>query len=236
VVGLGIVIPVASGAEADGRAAERRAMSDVIQAHARSAPGALDRDHVDATVIAAMALIPRHEFVPEDLRPFAYLDRPLPIGYGQTISQPFIVALMTDLLRVRQHHTVLEVGTGSGYQAAVLAPLAGRVHSIEIIPALARRAAATLKRLGLANVTTRAGDGYYGWPEAGPFDGIIVTAASSQIPPPLVRQLKPGGRMVIPVGGPFTVQHLMLVEKRADGRVRTRQLLPVRFVPLTGKH
>jgi protein-L-isoaspartate(D-aspartate) O-methyltransferase len=178
--------------------------------------------------------VPRHEFVPDRVRGDAYADRPLPIGYGQTISQPFIVALMTDLLRVRPSDIVLEVGTGSGYQAAVLAYLARRVYTIEIVPALAESAAARLQRLGYGNVATRSGDGYYGWEEAEPFDGIIVTAAASQIPPPLIRQLKPGGRMVIPLGAPFALQHLVLVERNAEGRVTTRQMLPVAFVPLTG--
>jgi protein-L-isoaspartate(D-aspartate) O-methyltransferase len=143
------------------------------------------------------------------------------------------VALMTDLLAVGPEDTVLEVGTGSGYQAAVLAPLVRRVCSMEIIPALARRAARRLETLGYASVETRTGDGYYGWPECGPFDGIVVTAAASQVPPPLIGQLKPGGRMVIPVGGPYATQWLMLVEKQDDGRVKTRQVLPVAFVPFT---
>ncbi len=163
-------------------------------------------------------------------------DRPLPIGYGQTISQPFIVALMTDLLQVEPNHAVLEIGTGSGYQAAVLARLAGEVHTIEIVPALADAAAQRLQHLGNVNVTTRLGDGYYGWQEAAPFDGIIVTAAASQIPPPLIQQLKSGGRMVIPVGVPFALQHLVLVEVDDERKVRTRQLLPVRFVPLAGRN
>jgi protein-L-isoaspartate(D-aspartate) O-methyltransferase len=174
--------------------------------------------------------------VPEGVRPQAYADRPLPIGYGQTISQPFIVALMTDLLRVGPNDVVLEIGTGSGYQAAVLARLAREVHTIEIIPPLAEAAAQRLQRLGYANVATRLGDGYYGWREAAPFDANIVTAAASQIPPPLIQQLKPGGRMVIPVGAPFALQHLVLVDLDGDGKVRTRQLLPVKFVPLTGRN
>lgn len=222
-------------AEADDYAADRNDMLTVIQAHAQYSKSATGRDYIDPKVIGAMASAPRHEFVPESVKSLAYRDRPLPIGYGQTISQPFIVALMTDLLRVEEDHVVLEIGTGSGYQAAVLALLARHVYSIEIVPELARRAAATLARLNVANVTTRAGDGYYGWPAAAPFDGIVVTAAGSHVPPPLVKQLKPGGRMVIPVGTAFAVQYLMLVEKGTDGRVRTRQLLPVRFVPLTGE-
>ena len=163
----------------------------------------------------------------------AYRDQPVPIGFGQTISQPFIVALMTDLLEVDRRDTVLEIGTGSGYHAAILAQVAGEVHSIEIVPALGERAADTLRALGYANVETRVGDGYYGWPEHAPFDGIVVTAAASHIPPPLVEQLAPGGRMVIPIGAAFATQQLMLVEKRLDGTLTTRQLLPVRFVPLT---
>jgi protein-L-isoaspartate(D-aspartate) O-methyltransferase len=182
-----------------------------------------------------MGEVPRHEFVPEGVRQDAYADRPLPIGYGQTISQPFIVALMTDLLRVGPGATVLEVGTGSGYQAAVLSGLVRQVHTIEIVPDLATAAADRLKRLGYGNVSVRQGDGYFGWEEAAPFDAIIVTAAASQIPPPLLQQLRPGGRMVIPVGAPFALQHLVLVERDAEGRAKTRQLLPVRFVPLVGQ-
>jgi protein-L-isoaspartate(D-aspartate) O-methyltransferase len=180
--------------------------------------------------------VPRHEFVPSAEVRYAYENRPLPIGHGQTISQPYIVALMTNLLRPGTGDTVLEIGTGSGYQAAVLARLTSRVHSIEIIEPLYREATGRLKRLGYGNVVTRSGDGYYGWPEAAPFDAIIVTAAANHIPPPLIRQLKPGGRMVIPVGASFLTQHLVLVEKTAEGGVTTRQLLPVRFVPLTGGH
>jgi protein-L-isoaspartate(D-aspartate) O-methyltransferase len=183
-------------------------------------------------VLRAMGDVPRHEFVPDGVRQDAYTDRPLPIGYGQTISQPLIVALMTDLLRVGPDDSVLEVGTGSGYQAAVLARLVRRVHTIEIIPGLAIAAADRMKRLGYGNVVVREGDGYFGWKEAAPFDAIIVTAAASQIPPPLLQQLKPGGRMLIPVGAPFALQHLVLVERDSEGRAKTHQLLPVRFVPL----
>src|SRR5438445_4513404 len=215
-------------------AAERARMVTTIEAHAKQASTTLGRNYIAPEVLKAVSDLPRHEFVPDGLRGDAYADRPLPIGYGQTISQPFIVALMTDLMRVRPDDIVLEVGTGSGYQAAVLAHLARRVHTIEIIPALADRAAALLQRLNYGNIATRSGDGYYGWETAAPFDGIMVTAAASQIPPPLIRQIKPGGRMVIPVGAPFALQHLVLVERQADdGRVTTRQLLPVSFVPLT---
>jgi protein-L-isoaspartate(D-aspartate) O-methyltransferase len=210
-------------------------MVTTIQAHAKRASDALGRDSIAPGILKVLGDVPRHEFVADGLRGDAYADRPLPIGYGQTISQPFIVALMTDLMRVRPDDVVLEVGTGSGYQAAVLAHLARRVYTIEIVPALADSAAARLQRLGYGNVATRSADGYYGWEEAAPFDGIMVTAAAGQIPPPLIRQLKPGGRMVIPIGAPYALQRLVLVEHNADdGRVTTRQLLPVAFVPLTG--
>ena len=184
----------------------------------------------------AMAAVPRHRFVPEEIERMAYQDRPLPIGYGQTISQPYIVALMTELLDLQGDETVLEVGTGSGYQAAVCGRLAARTYTIEIVPELAERAAATLAEQGFDTVVSRQGDGYYGWPEHAPFDAIIVTAAASHVPPPLIEQLKPGGRMVIPVSGPFLVQQLLRVDKADDGTITTRQLLPVRFVPLTGGH
>ena len=188
---------------------------------------------LDSRVLEAMRTVPRHTLVPEAVRAAAYEDRPLSIGYGQTISQPYIVALMTDLLRPEPGDVVLEIGTGSGYQAAVLAELVERVFSVEIVPRLAERATGDLARLGYDNITVRAGDGYYGWAEHGPYDGIVVTAAASHIPPPLVAQLKPGGRMVIPVGASFMVQQLVLVERDRDGEVRTESLLPVRFVPFT---
>ena len=223
----------AAAAQAD-LAAERARMVTTIAAHAKRASTSFGRAFLAPEILKVVGDVPRHEFVPDGLRGDAYADRPLPIGYGQTISQPFIVALMTDLLRVQPDHVVLEVGTGSGYQAAVLAHLVRRVHTIEIVPALAQSASARLQRLGFDNVATRSGDGYYGWEEAAPFDGIIVTAAASQIPPPLIQQLKPGGRMVIPLGAPFALQHLVLVERNAEGRVTTRQLLPVAFVPLIG--
>jgi len=215
-------------------ALERARMIPTIESHASMAHAALGRDRLSPDVLNVMRAVPRHEFVPDGLRADAYGDRPLPIGYGQTISQPFIVALMTDLLHAGRDDIVLEVGTGSGYQAAVLSPLVRRVYTIEIVPGLADSATARLRRLGYSNVETRTGDGYYGWEEAAPFDGILVTAAASQIPPPLVKQLKPGSRMIIPVGAPFALQHLVLVERGKDGRVTTRQLLPVSFVPLTG--
>jgi protein-L-isoaspartate(D-aspartate) O-methyltransferase len=216
-----------------GRAEERARMIETMRAHARSATDALGRDFIAPEVLEVMQRVPRHEFVPDDQRAYAYEDRPLPIGHGQTISQPFIVALMTDLLGVRPDHVVLEVGTGSGYQAAVLARLVRAVHTIEIIEGLAETAEQRLDRPDYRNVETHIGDGYYGVPSAAPFDGIVVTAAASQIPPPLIQQLRPGGRMVIPVGRGFMLQHLMLVDKDAEGGIRTRQTLPVRFVPLT---
>jgi protein-L-isoaspartate(D-aspartate) O-methyltransferase len=180
-----------------------------------------------------MRILPRHEFVPQDVRPFAYENRPLPIGNDQTISQPFIVAIMTHLLDLEADDRVLEIGTGSGYQAAVLASLVDEVFTIEIVPQLGERAGATLQRLGFTNVHTRIGDGYRGWPEEAPFDAIIVTAAAGQVPPPLVEQLKAGGRMIIPVDGNLAAEQLTLIEKRMDGSVTSRQVMAVRFVPFT---
>ena len=223
---LALAALLAQPVAAQDRAAEREALVETIQGHPEARG-------IDPDVLDAIRTVPRHLFVPEGERAAAYQDRPLPIGYGQTISQPFIVALMTDLLALEPGDRVLEVGTGSGYQAAVLSPLAEEVRSIEIVPELGRRAAQTLAEAGFENVETRIGDGYYGWPEGAPFDAIVVTAAAGAIPPPLVEQLAPGGRMVIPVGGPFSTQTLMLVEKRGDGSVATRQILPVRFVPFT---
>jgi protein-L-isoaspartate(D-aspartate) O-methyltransferase len=230
--------------------AEPRAdMVRTIAAYALHSEDALGRNYVDPKVMEVIGTVPRHAFLPEeadrrdwlsrllgrDLTSIAYADRPIPIGYGQTMSQPFIVALMTDLLATEPGHVVLEVGTGSGYQAAVLSPLVKHVCSIEIIPELGKTAAAALEQLGYDNVETQIGDGYYGWGACGPFDSIVVTAAASHVPPPLIRQLKPGGRMVIPVGGAFVTQQLTLVKKEADGRIHTRQLLPVAFVPLVHK-
>jgi len=190
----------------------------------------------NARVLAAMRQVPRHRFVPPDLLGSAYADRPLPIGYGQTISQPYIVALMTELAEPRPGQRALEIGTGSGYQAAVLSPLVAEVFTIEIIEPLGRAARDRLRALGYKNVEVRVGDGYFGWPEKAPFDIIIVTAAANHIPPPLIEQLKPGGRMVIPVGNPFQTQSLMLVTKGDKGPrdVRVRNVLPVAFVPLVG--
>lgn len=218
----------------DPYAEARRHMVRDIAEMARDTAAETGRSQLDPKVMTAMGRVPRHLFVlSENLRQ-AYANRPLPIGHGQTISQPYIVALMTDLLAPKPGDRVLEIGTGSGYQAAVLADLGTRVYSIEIIEPLAQRASEKLKAAGYAQVQLRVGDGYYGWPEAAPFDAIMVTAAASHVPPPLVQQLKPGGRMVIPVGTAFLTQHLLLVQKQADGSVTTRQILPVRFVPLTG--
>lgn len=184
-------------------------------------------------VMEAFERVPRQEFVPEDLRGRAYDDAPLPIGGGQTISQPYIVALMTDLLETKPDDIVLEVGTGSGYQAAILSGLVKQVYSVEVVDALATEARARLRRLGYANVEVRSGDGYNGWAEHAPFDGIIVTAAAPFIPEPLIEQLKPGGRLVIPVGIPYGQQELMLIEKTSAGETRSRRILAVAFVPLT---
>jgi protein-L-isoaspartate(D-aspartate) O-methyltransferase len=186
----------------------------------------------DSLTLAAMRAVPRHEFVPVDQRPRAYADIPLPIGHDQTISQPAVVAFMTQVISPRPGLRVLEVGTGSGYQAAVLAETGARVWTIEIFRALADEARARLQRLGYGRVQVRHGDGYAGWPEVGPFDAIVVTAGADSIPPPLVRQLAPGGRLVMPVGDPWADQRLVLLLKDSSGRVASRDLLPVRFVPL----
>ena len=196
----------------------------------------IGRREFDPRVIQVMERTPRHEFVPEALRDLAYANRPLPIGYGQTISQPYVVAWMTDALALKPGDRVLEVGTGSGYQAAVLAGLVERVFTIEIIRRLGEAAAARLARLGYDKVEVRVGDGYFGWPDQAPFDAIIVTAAATHVSPHLVQQLKPGGRMILPVGPQFEVQYLTLVDKDSEGRVSLRQTLPVAFVPLTGGH
>lgn len=226
----------ARAAALDDFAAERRRMVDEIAALARETRADIGKAALDERVMAVVGEVPRHAFVRADQRAHAYENRPLPIDHGQTISQPYIVALMTDLARVKPGDTVLEIGTGSGYQAAVMARLARAVYTIEIIEPLGTQATQRLQQLGYDNVRVRLGDGYYGWAEHAPFDAILVTAASSHIPPPLIRQLKAGGRMIIPVGTSFLVQHLMLVEKQADGSISTRQIVPVAFVPLTGAH
>ena len=208
-------------------------MVEEIAAMARETGAETGRPRFGDAVMAAMRKVPRHRFVPFLQEIFAYDNRPLPIGESQTISQPYIVALMTDFLDLKSGDTVLEVGTGSGYQAAVLAELAAKVYTIEIVESLGKRATRLLRELGYRNVEVRIGDGYNGWPEAAPFDSIIVTAAPGEIPKPLVDQLKPGGRMVIPVGGTHDAQQLLLVEKQPDGTTATKRTLPVRFVPFT---
>ena len=221
---------------ADEFKAERERLVWEIQEDVIRTSAYIGRRSFDERVMAAIGQVPRHLFVPPEMVSSAYENRPLPIGHGQTISQPYIVALMTDLLEPEDTHVVLEVGTGTGYQAAVLAELVDHVYSIEIIEALATSAGKRLQSLGYDNVTTKLGDGYYGWEEHAPFDAIIVTAAASHVPPPLIEQLKPGGKMVIPVGGRFMTQLLLLLEKGDDGEIVTRQIGAVRFVPLTGEH
>ena len=230
-----VVLPAAAADEA-AFAAARQALMREIENDVRATADYLNRRALDDRVMAAMASVPRHEFVQPGDRDLAYENRPLPIGYGQTISQPYIVAIMTDLVEPAPGCRALEVGTGSGYQAAVLSRLCEDVYTLEIVEPLGRQARERLARLAYSNVDVRIGDGYYGWTEAAPFDVIVVTAVAGHVPPPLLQQLKPGGRMVLPVGTRFTTQQLVLVNKRADGRVTTRQMLPVVFVPLTGGH
>ncbi len=189
----------------------------------------------DPAVVAAMEHVPRHRFVPEHYLRDAYRDSPLPIGHGQTISQPYIVAYMTEVLAVKPGDRVLEIGTGSGYQAAVLSELTPNVFTIEILDALGAEAAECLASLGYSTIATKVDDGYYGWEENGPFDAIIVTCAAGHIPPPLIEQLRPGGRMVIPVGPVYDVQYLIRVTKDDEGAIRSERILPVRFVPMTGR-
>ncbi|GAB3099596.1 protein-L-isoaspartate(D-aspartate) O-methyltransferase [Aestuariicella hydrocarbonica] len=192
------------------------------------------RAQLNERVLSKFSQVPRDQFVPERRRASAYVNHALSIGYGQTISQPYMVALMTDLLDPEPHHICLEVGTGCGYQAAVLSRLVKQVYSLEIIPELAAEAKQRLQALGYDNITVRCGDGYQGWPEMGPFDSIIVTAGAEHIPPPLIEQLRPGGRMAIPVGDRLFGQKLLLITKEEDGEVNSRTILPVAFVPLTG--
>ncbi len=225
------VMPDAEGQ--DRYAAPRKAMVDTIVALTRETAAETGRASLDSRVLTAMNKVPRHRFVPADQEPNAYANRPLPIGNGQTISQPFIVALMTDMLGLKATDRVLEIGTGCGYQAAVLAELAREVYTIEIVAPLAREAAARFAELGYRNVNARSGDGYRGWPAHAPFDAIIVTAAAPEVPPALIEQLKPGGKLVIPVGAQWSGQELRIIEKDQHGKTTTRNALAVRFVPLT---
>jgi protein-L-isoaspartate(D-aspartate) O-methyltransferase len=219
----------------DSYESQRKRMVEEIAALARETRLETGRAALSERVMAAIAKVPRHELVPVGERRNAYANRPLSIGLGQTISQPYIVALMTDLMEVKPGDRVLEIGTGSGYQAAVLAELAGTVYTVEIVEPLAREARARLERLGYRNVVAKAGDGYQGWPEHAPFDSILVTAAPREVPQPLIDQLKPGGRLVVPVGSQGGAQSLLLLEKRLDGSIARRNVLAVRFVPLTDK-
>jgi protein-L-isoaspartate(D-aspartate) O-methyltransferase len=225
-----LAVPACAQSSFDAR---RAALVDEIERDVRETRDYTGRASLDRSVMAAMAAVPRHEFVPVELADLAYENRPLPIGEGQTISQPYIVALMTDLAGVGPESKVLEVGTGSGYQAAVLAGIVDHVYTIEIVESLGLRAAGTLGRLGYENVTVRVGDGYQGWPELAPFDAILVTAAPEAIPPRLVEQLAVGGRLVVPVGAQDRAQSLQVLEKGPDGAITTRDVLPVVFVPLT---
>ncbi len=227
-----LIVTDASGQ--DRYAAERKQMLEDIARTTRETRHETGRAALNERVMTALERVPRHRLVPPGEEPYAYHNRPLTIGHGQTISQPFIVALMTDLLEVRPGDKVLEIGTGSGYQAAVLAELGTQVYTIEIVAPLAKEAAKRLSELGYTNIATRIADGYYGWPEQAPFDSIIVTAAATEVPPALVEQLKIGGKMVIPVGASQGVQTLYLIEKLPEGKVTRRQILSVRFVPMTG--
>jgi len=230
-----LAMAAASGSRAiaqDRYAVARENLLREIESDMRATASDTGHPALASTVRRALETVPRERFVPTHLAASAYENRPLPIGEGQTISQPFIVALMTHLLQPKPDHVVLEVGTGSGYQAAVLAECVAQVYSIEIVAPLARRAREALDAAGYRNVETRVGDGYLGWPEKAPFDGIIVTAAPDHVPPRLIEQLKPGGRLVIPVGPHRAVQELLVIEKTRDGSSITRRILAVRFVPL----
>jgi len=213
---------------------EQEILLDQIRDEVRDTSYLTGRPALEKRVMQALQKVPRHAFVPQDLQHSAYANHPLPIGYGQTISQPYIVALMTDLIRPRAEDVVLEIGTGSGYQAAILASLVKQVYSLEIVEILAEQARERLHRLGYDNVEVRAGNGHFGWPEHAPYDAILVTAAAPWIPPALIEQLKPGGTLVIPVGSHHIGQELRVVSKNAQGRIEERNVLPVIFVPLTG--
>ena len=214
---------------------QTQSMIDDIEREVRLTRKMIGRNKLDAKVMAAMASTPRDQFIPKSQLEYAFNNGPLSIGYGQTISQPYIVALMTDLLQLEADHVVLEIGTGSGYQAAILSQLCKKVYTIEYVPELAELARLRLQKLGYNNIETKSGNGYDGWPEHAPYDGIIVTAAATHIPEPLIEQLKPGGRMVIPIGERYFYQELILLEKDADGKVERRDILSVAFVPFQGE-
>jgi protein-L-isoaspartate(D-aspartate) O-methyltransferase len=232
---LGVILMTASGTGSAGIPPEREAMLDAVRESVRNSADYTGRSELSDKVMDAMGAVAREEFVLPEYRHLAYRNTPLPIEAGQTISQPLIVALMTELLDPQPGDVILEVGTGSGYQAAVLAKLVKHVYSVEIVEELATSAAAVLQRLGYDNVTVRAGDGYAGWPQHAPFDGIVVTAAAEHLPPPLLQQLKPGGKLVIPVGEEHGYQELLVVEVDQTGKITRQSVLPVRFVPLTGE-
>lgn len=215
---------------------ERKKLIEVIKQEVKDTKVYLKREKLKKSTLDALETVPRHRFVPFISRVYAYRNRPLPIGHGQTISQPYIVAIMTDLLDLEPDDKVLEIGTGSGYQAAVLSHIVKDVYSMEIIEPLGLKAKELFEKLGYENIRTSIADGYYGWEEHAPYDAIIVTAAAGHIPPPLLDQLKPGGRMIVPVGGLMFTQQLILITKDKEGSFSIRQIMPVAFVPLTGKH
>jgi len=231
---LALLVVASEATAQDGQCIrERAAMVEIIRAYARSDASVLGLQGISESVLEAMGQTERHRFIPGRSCAVAYGDGPVPIGQGQTISQPFVVALMTQLAAVKLDDTVLEIGTGSGYQAAVLARLVRKVCTVEIIPPLAEAAAKVLKELGRDNVSVKVGDGYHGWPDCGPFDAVIVTAALEHVPPPLIEQLNVGGRLVMPLGPAPVAQQLSVVEKIAPRETRTRSIIPVRFVPFT---
>jgi protein-L-isoaspartate(D-aspartate) O-methyltransferase len=234
-VAAAAMVAGAESAQGDDFDARRARLAGEVAAQVRETRGETGRDALSPCVEQALRTVPRHRFVPPDLVHEAYANQPLPIGMGQTISQPYVVALMTDLAEPTPGARVLEVGTGSGYQAAMLARCASKVYSIEIVKPLGERARSLLASLGYGNVEVRIGDGYKGWPEAAPFDAIVVTAAPDHVPQPLVDQLAAGGRMVIPIGSRNGVQELLVITKDADGKAVARRTLTVRFVPLTRK-
>jgi protein-L-isoaspartate(D-aspartate) O-methyltransferase len=231
-----VVMPVMNASAEDDFKEQRQQMVAVIEQMMALTESITGKQSLDKRVAEAMLAVPRHKFIPADIQKYAYENTALPINDKQTISQPYIVALMTDLAALTSESVVLEVGTGSGYQAAVLSELASRVYSIEIVEALGLQAKSLLQELGYDNLTVKVGDGYYGWSEHAPFDAILVTAAAKQIPEQLIQQLKPGGRLVIPVGEQGKTQSLRVLIKRSDGDIERQDILPVAFVPLTGKH